>query len=167
MDIATLSLIATTIAVFIGPMVSWRIATHQIRTSSALARDQMHASAEASSKQISAPMRQVWINNLRDLLAELTSSASHYHESGYEDRFDEEYQRVKLLVAKIQFMLNPNENDHQRLEVLMERMVASIENRKPDVFPEIHTEVITLSRSILKREWDRVKKPMSVEVPSS
>ncbi|MCY4584462.1 MAG: hypothetical protein OXB98_00335 [Bryobacterales bacterium] len=167
MDIATLSLIATTLAVFIGPMVSWRIATRQITTSSALARDQMRASSEASSKQITAPMRQAWINNLRDLLAELTSSSLHYYVSGYEDRSDEDYQRVTLLVDKIQFMLNPNENDHQRLEVLIKKMVSSIENRKPDVFPEIHTEVINLARSILKREWDRVKEPMSVEVSSS
>jgi hypothetical protein len=30
-------------------------------------------------------MRQAWINALRDLLAELTSSALHYHVAGFEE----------------------------------------------------------------------------------
>ena len=153
MDVAILSLIVAALAVVVGPTVSFIIARRQLR-----------ASLEASNKQITAPMRQAWINKLRELLAELTSSALHYYVAGFEDRTDKEYQRVTLLQAQIQLMLNSSEDDHRRLEALIERMVNEIqyEKAKKDEFPSVHTEVIALSRTILKREWDRVKKPMVV-----
>ena len=159
MDISILSLIVAALAVFFGPVISWKIAKHQICASAELARDQMRSALEMSNKQITAPMRQAWINKLRELLVELTSSALHYWEAGYEDRTEEEYQRVTFLQAHIQLMLNSNEDDHQCLEVLMRRMVTEIEKGRSDEFPGIHGEVIDLSRTILKREWDRVKEP--------
>ena len=105
--------------------------------------------------------RQAWINKLRELLAELTSSALHYWAAGYEDRTDSEYKRVTLLEAHIQLMLNPKEKDHRQLEVLIRRMVEEINDAKgeKDEFPRSHTEVMAISRKILKREWERVKKP--------
>ena len=162
MDISTLSLIVAALAVFVGPIVSWSITKRQIRASSALASNQVRSSLEVSNKQIIAPMRQAWINNLRDLLAELASSALHYYVAGYEDRTDTEYQRVTLLESKVQLMLNPGEDDHQRLEALIRKMIAAIQYKKgqPDEFPDLHTEVVALSRRMLKREWDRVKEPI-------
>ncbi len=164
--IPLLSLIVAAIAVFVGPSISWRIAKRQIQASSDLASNQIRSSLEASNKQIIAPMRQAWINSLRDLLAELTSIALHYYVAGYEDRNDEEYQRVTLLESKIKLMLNAKEEDHIRLENLIRRMVAAIQydSQKKDEFPEIHTEVVALSRSILKREWDRVKEPIPAHI---
>ena len=105
--------------------------------------------------------RQSWINKLRELLAELTSSALHYWAAGYEDRTDAEYKRVTLLEAHIQLMLNPNEKDHRQLEVLIRKMVQEINyvKGKTDEFPRFHTEVIATSRRILKRDWERVKQP--------
>lgn len=162
MDIPTLSLIVAALAVFVGPIISWSIAKRQISAASLLARDQIRSSLEASNKQIIAPMRQAWINNLRDVLSELTSSSLHYYVSGFEDRAEKEYQRVTLLESKVKLMLNAKEDDHQRLEVLIRKMVAAIqyEKGKKDEFPDLHTEVVALSRIILKREWDRVKEPI-------
>ena len=113
--------------------------------------------------------RQSWINKLRELLAELTSSALHYWQAGYEDHSDAEYKRVTLLQAHIKLMLNPDENDHRKLEVLIQRMVREIEQVKGtnDEFPRFHTEVIALSRRILKREWEQVKNPRGPKVSSS
>ena len=145
--------------------MSWAIVKRQTHASAALAHDQLRSSLEASNKQITAPMRQAWINKLRELLAELASSALHYYVAGYEDRTDEEYQRVTLLEINIQLMLNPNEDDHQQLEVLMRSMVTSIGQQRSDEFPVLHTKVIALSRRILKREWDRVKEPLPAEAP--
>ena len=150
MDISTLSLIVAALAVVVGPMVSWAITKRQIRSS-----------LEVSNKQITAPMRQAWINKLRELLAELTSSALHYYVAGFEDRTDKEYQRVTLLEAHIQLMLNPNEKDHQRLVGLMRSMVNEIEKSgRSREFESLHPEVIALSQKILKGEWDRVRKPI-------
>ena len=169
MELSILSLIVAALAVAVAPLVSWLTAKQQINTSFALARDQMHTSLETANKKITAPMRQKWINKLRELLAELTSSAEHYYVAGFEDRTDEEYQRVTLLQAHIRLMLNSNEEDHQRLEVLMRRMVDEIQyekGKKPE-FPDLHAEVIALSRKILKREWDRVKEPILAETSHS
>ena len=164
MDIPTLSLIVAALAVFVGPLISLSIAKRQIRASAQLAIAQIESAMEASTKQIVAPMRQAWINSLRDLLAELTSSALHYYVAGYEERTDEEYRHLALLESKIQLMLNSREEDHRNLENLIRRMGAAIQHQKgePDQFPDLLTEVRALSRAILKREWDRVKEPLSV-----
>ena len=71
MDLSILSLIVAALAVAVAPLVSWLTTKRQINTSFALARDQMHTSLETANKQITAPMRQAWINKLRELLAEL------------------------------------------------------------------------------------------------
>lgn len=166
MDIPTLSLVVAGLAVFVGPIISWSIAKRQINAASLLARHQIRSSLEASNKQIIAPMRQAWINNLRDVLSEIISSALHYYVTGFEDRTEKEYQRVTLLESKVRLMLNANENDHQRLEVLIQKMIAAIQHEggKKDEFPDLHTEVVALSRTILKREWDRVKEPIPAQL---
>ena len=167
MDLSILSLIVAALAVTVTPLVSWLTTKRQISTSFALARDQTHTSLATANKKITAPMRQEWINKLRELLAELISSAQHYYVTGFEDRTDEEYQRVTLLQAHIRLMLNSNEEDHQRLEKLMWTMVTSLERAKIDEFPGLLIEVIDLSRKILKREWDRVKEPILAETSHS
>jgi hypothetical protein len=148
-----LSLCVAALAVFIGPWISWSIAKRHV-----------HSSLAVANKQITAPMRQAWINSLRDTLAELSSSALHYHVAGYEDREDEEYQRVSLLEHKVQLMLNPREEDHRKLEELIRRMIGAIGAGKEgdEEFFRTHPRIIDLSRQILKREWDRVKDEISV-----
>jgi hypothetical protein len=162
--IPILSLLVAVLAVFVGPAISLRIARRQIQASSELANNQIRSAMEASNKQITAPMRQAWINSLRDLLAELTSSALHYYVAGFEERTDEEYQRLTFLQAKVGLMLNPNEDDHKRLEGLINWMINSIqyERGKSDEFPESHGQVTALARAVLKREWNVVKEPISL-----
>jgi hypothetical protein len=161
--IPILSLLVAAIAVFVGPSISLRIAKRQMQASSELANNQIRSTFEALNKQITAPMRQAWINSLRDLLAELASSALHYYVAGFEERTDQEYQRLTFLQAKVQLMLNANEDDHQRLEGLINGMIAAIqyERGRADEFPAIHIEVVALSRIVLKREWNVVKGPIS------
>jgi hypothetical protein len=162
-----LSLLVALLAVFVGPLISLWIAKRQLRISSDMANNQIRSALEASSKQITAPMRQAWINSLRDLLAELTSSAFHYYVAGFEERTDKEYQRLTFLQSKVGLMLNPNEDDHQRLVGLINWMINSIqrERGKPDEFPESHQEVTALSKIVLKREWNVIKEPISLAVP--
>ena len=152
MDVSALSLIVAALAVVIGPMVSWAIAERQIRSS-----------LEASNKQITAPMRQAWINQLRELLAELASKTMHV-DLDLEGKIDEEFQRMTRLEARILLMLNANEPDHQRLEVLMESMMDRLIKGSLGTDPDFHAEVMALSRKILKTEWDRVKEP--IDAPS-
>ncbi|HKV96212.1 MAG TPA: hypothetical protein VJR90_01810 [Gammaproteobacteria bacterium] len=150
--ISILSLIIAVLAVFIGPLVSLRIAKRQIQLSLGVAN-----------KQIIAPMRQVWINNLRDLLAELLSRSRHYYTAGFEDRTDQEYLRLTLLEYKIKLMLNAKENDHKQLEELIRMMISSLEQgrEKDQEFVDTHQKLVALSRQVFKREWDVVKEPIN------
>lgn len=146
--IPILSLIVASLAVFVGPFVSWFVAKHQLSSS-----------LEIANKQIIAPMRPAWINNLRDLLAELTSSALHYHCAGFDNRTDKVYQRLTLLEHKVTMMLNPLEDDHKQLEKLIRQMVSALERGRegePD-FAKIHPDIKDLSRQIFKREWNCVR----------
>jgi hypothetical protein len=148
--IPILSLVVAALAVFVGPIISWRMAKRQLA-----------ATLEVSNKQITAPTRQAWINNLRDSLSEITSSALHYHVSGFEERTDEEYQRLTHLEYKIKLMLNPREDDHEQLERLIAQMTELLGEKGSwevdQEFQTYHNAVIALSRNVLKREWDRVK----------
>ena len=155
MSIPTLSLIVAAIAVFFGPWISLRIAKRQ-----------MASSAEVANKQITAPMRQAWINNLRDLIAELAGDALHYFTAGHDFKGYQNFQRLTFLESKIQLMLNPNEPDHQRLEWMIREMMEGLQagdEQGRQKFIATHPEVTKLSREVLKREWNRVKD--KIEVP--
>jgi hypothetical protein len=89
-------------------------------------------SRRIASKQIVAPMRQAWINDLRDKLSELSSSALHYWNTGYEDRNDEEYKRLGLLEAEILFRINPHEIDHQDLLSAIRKMLFALQRGAED-----------------------------------
>lgn len=151
--IPVLSLVVAALAVFVGPFISMWATKRQIS-----------ASLEVANKEIIAPMRQAWINNLRDLLAELASSSLHYHVAGVEERTDEEYRRLILLEHKAALMLNRDEPDHRRLEELVRNMISAIERGRDGEqdFVTIHPAVIELSRQILKREWNRVRDPIQL-----
>jgi hypothetical protein len=148
-----LSLVVAGLAVFVGPFISLHVAKRQVRSS-----------LEVANRQITGPMRQAWINALRDLLSELCSSAHHYFVAGFENRKDDEYQRLTHLETKIQLMLNAKEEDHIQLEELIREMISSLERGKEGdaAFIEIHPKVVALSRQVLKREWNVVKQPISV-----
>lgn len=151
--IPVLSLVVAALAVFFGPFISLYVAKRQVRSS-----------LEVANRQITGPMRQAWINALRDLLSELCSSAHHYFVAGFEDRKDDEYQRLTHLETKIQLMLNAEEDDHIQLEKLIREMVSSLERGKDGdaAFVAVHPKVIALSRQVLKREWNVVKNPIAV-----
>jgi hypothetical protein len=147
--IPVLSLVIALLAVIFGPLISLRIARRQVVSSLIVAN-----------KQIVAPMRQVWINNLRDQISEISSSALHYHLTGYEDREDNEYKRLAELEGKISLMLNFKEEDHKRLHDSIREMLSALYKGKEDdhAFVAVHPKVMVLARDILKREWDRVKE---------
>lgn len=143
--IPILSLCVAALAVFVGPFVTVFVTKRQIASS-----------LEIANRQIVAPMRQAWINSLRDLLAELAGDTLHYHLTGYEDRSEPEYRRLALLEHKISLMLNPLEADHQKLEALIRSLVSCLERQEQ--FPGLHQGVVEQSRRILKTEWNRVRE---------
>ncbi|MDK9556095.1 hypothetical protein QQF73_00560 [Marinobacter sp. M216] len=144
-----LSLIVAGLAVFVGPFVSWRVAQRQSDTS-----------LRVANKQVIAPMRQAWINSLRDLVSELLGKCAHYWASGYEDREDSEYQHITELVHRLELHINPREQDHAELVTnarAMEGALGQASREADKKFWNAHQEIRRLAQDILKREWDRTK----------
>ena len=146
MDISNLSPIAALLAV----LIAWK--------SLVIAHRQMRAAVKVADKQITAPMRQAWINKLRELLAKLTSTCTNYRVTGAEAQTSD----LLFLLDHILLMLNPKEQKHQRLEDLIQKLVIELrdENEDKDKFIDLRADFLDLSREILKEEWDRVKKPI-------
>lgn len=156
--ISILSLVVAILAVFVGPILAWLAMQHQIESS-----------REIATNQLITPMRQAWINSLRDLLAELVGGSLHYYVAGFEKRDDSAYQELALLQHKITFMLNPDEADHAELEKTILRLIRQISDQgwASSEFPNTHTQVISLGRRVLKREWRRVKSGELGDAPQS
>jgi hypothetical protein len=147
--IAVLSLAIALLAVFVGPLISWKIAKKQIEAASRTARVQMLG-----------PIRQAWINELRELIAEVASSCLHYWQSGFEDRAEAEYKRITDIEHKIQLMINPKEDDHRRLVSHIRAMVESLSQGKDgdDAFFMAYETVMKTGKDVLKKEWNVVKE---------
>jgi hypothetical protein len=157
------SLAVAALAVIVGPWVSWRIARRQIATA-------MHV----AHKQVIAPMRQAWIDSLRDRVAEILNS-SHWFYVAAEgdsplpaDSNEEEFERAGSVVDKkllfltrqIELMLNPDEEDHQLLRKRLSEVVESALGRGKvwDRFPQRCEAATAQCQKVLKREWERLKR---------
>lgn len=147
-----LSLVIALLAVFVSPLLAWYST-----------RRQVNASLAVANKQVIGTMRQAWINNLRDLLAEFGSSAQHYWEAGYEDRTDAEYKHMLFLRHKISLMLNLSEHNHLCLDEAAGKILRGLSQGKQgdDVFFAGLGGFTELSAKILKEEWNRVKDPIA------
>lgn len=144
--IPVLSLVIAALAVFFGPLVTLRIS-----------RKQTELSRRIASKQIVAPMRQAWINDLRDKLAELLGSALYYAAAGTEYSTDKQYMRLETLQEQIILRINPHEPDHQNLIASIKQMVNAIERIDSPEFIKAHTRTTELAQKIFKTEWNRIK----------
>ncbi|MBE0368684.1 hypothetical protein [Pseudoalteromonas aurantia] len=148
--IPVLSLAVAALAVFFGPLISMIVANRKSRHD-----------LRVANKQIIAPIRQSWINELRILLADITGKCAHYWAAGYEDRSDSEYLHITEAISRLNLYLNLNEEDHlQLLEHIkeMEAAISSGSSLENDArFWAAHRSTISQSQLILKREWERVK----------
>jgi len=135
--IPVLSLLVAGLAVFVGPVLS----------------------ARSAKRAMLGPMRQKWINDLRQLLSEITSSCLHYYQTGYEDRTEEEYKRITQLEHQIIFMLNPNEAKHENLISITQQMVRALEKGKEgeEQFIGGYEKLLVEGKKVLKEEWNVVK----------
>lgn len=134
----------------------------------AVARRQFNASVLSAN-------RQKWIETLRERLAELISllvtamvvKASWQGEwnkgmgvLAANPQMREKLQRIVLLEWNIRLLINPTEPDHQQLFGAIETVLARIRDDESDeAAMQADIDAITkLAQSILKREWQRVKR---------
>lgn len=138
-------------AVLLGPLVSLWAANKQARIA------------------LRANNRQAWINTLREVISEFSSTARVVSLSKeFSDRFSRA-EKLFFLEEKMKLLVNPKEDDHRALIVEFEKArVAAIrmfsadnDKEKKDVAHEelksALRNITDTSQTILKREWERVK----------
>lgn len=93
-------------------------------------------------------------------MAEFLGSVTHYWAAGFDERDDDEYHALEVLEKKILLMLNPNEADHQELERAVRKLIGAlgIGRTGDEIYFDTLPKVETLSRKILKDEWDRISE---------
>jgi hypothetical protein len=119
--------------------------------------------------------RRKWIDQLRDLLAELMSHLAGVSvlKSGWAGEWDRgvglihadpslvaKLERLVLVRWKIRLMLNLTEADHRELDHCIGTAVERLRDAAPgegDTDADIE-EISRHAKGILKREWERVKR---------
>jgi hypothetical protein len=157
--IPVLSLVIAALAVFFGPLAQLCIARRQIRVTSRLAEQQMQNATAVARRQIVAPIRQRWIDDLRGHVADLVSKAqTHWI---YQTDTETAHRNLLFAVNKIELMLNPHESDHQELKAELNRLIEVVLRRKEERtladFTGSLTRTTSLAQAVFKREWERVK----------
>lgn len=131
-------------AVIVGPIVSFKLAR----------------------SQLISPIRQKWIDDLRELMSTLLSkcrAAVILNEGGglLERRKPNEelFGEILFLEQKLQLMLNPNETDHQQLIEHVRQITDTVQHGASNLleFGQSLKEASACCKAILKREWERVK----------
>ncbi len=155
--ITLISACTAMIASVAGPYVNTRIAGLQFKTN------------------VLSVNRQKWIEALRDLVSSLNSqllTAAVMRQSLEEPahiviaRDPDLFRRVEGLMrtaTHIELMLNPLEQDHQRLNALMQESIDQLRRPSPGHDVEARVErltrdIIQVTQAILKQEWGRVKR---------
>lgn len=144
--VPVMSLSVATLAVFVGPLVSWIVAKRTLRYTQL-----------SAAWQLIIPIRQAWLSELRTRLAEMAGLSLHYFVDGFDDRTDEEYRRLQLLEQEIAFMLDIDNPEHQALLGAIRQAVEAIGGRRGpedhDRFARAHTNLTELARRMVQAEW--------------
>ncbi|MDO6611265.1 hypothetical protein Q4601_18885 [Shewanella sp. 1_MG-2023] len=125
--------------------------------------------ARISKRQVIAPMRQAWINALRDKIAEFVSivAIDRFHISPTESESKTNgsvahkedllrYERLVLLYSSIELHINANEKDHQNLVALLSEIVRNYHDNIDT--RHLVEQLSTLTQKILSDEWKATKK---------
>ena len=144
------------VASIVGPLVTLNVARRQF-------------SATAISGN-----RHKWIETLRDALAELISllAMALVVKSKWRDKWEEgrgpvgsdpamleKFEHIVLAQAKVQLLINPHDEDHERLTQAIDlatRHLRSGDSPDAETEADIRT-IVELAQAILRTEWLRVK----------
>ena len=146
-EIQIITAVTALAAVILGPLVSIYVVRVQVRAS------------------VVSANRQVWINTLRDTIAEyLAKQAMARNLNHLEHADNQSLSRIEEMLrlnTKIELLANPNEDDHAKLIQLICDLTNTTNRTNAVSDSEIDAsreKIISISQSILKREWTCVKK---------
>ena len=107
--------------------------------------------------------RQNWIDTLRNEISEYIVCVIHTDTVSKIDQSDnkvnnvlENMKDVLLHLSKVRLLINQKEDDHESLINKMDEMYNGLKIPEYD-FSKAEKELIKLSQTVLKREWERVK----------
>lgn len=141
--ISFLAMLVSLVAVIIGPIVTFKVAK----------------------RQIVSPIRQKWIDELRELISEYLSECEKILVLGEDGILDKEetgektFTRLLYLEQKLKLMLNPNEERHIELLGIFNEITEEIHHGVRNIidFGGRLKGATEVSQKILKEEWVRVK----------
>jgi hypothetical protein len=142
---ALISALISLFAVFFGPLITSRIAK----------------------KQILSPIRQKWIDELRELMSQHLSECEkaiviHQGDGIFDTEKTDEalFQKLLYLKQKLGLMLNPSEKEHANLIEKIDELNDEVMHGVDDFikFGAKLRATTALCQEILKGEWDKVKK---------
>ena len=175
------------VALFFGPWMQWRIARKQVQMQADIAKLQIETQSRIATRQIAdniSSKRQNWIDELRKDAAEFLTVVGRIQElkrprveqmiamteiaEDFKERLAAEM-RAKELGTRIRLRLNPNEGEHNRLMRLIGDMASkgyqlnrqyspTDEEQAARSFNDASNAVVEHLQTILKYEWERVKK---------
>jgi hypothetical protein len=158
--IAVFSLFIAFLAVFVSPLINSIVVSKQIKSAERASNRQIQTTVKITNREIVAPLRQQWIDNLRGILAEFFSLADLYHFLNEEKNHPQEFFRMTELVVLIDLLLNPNEEPHQvflgKLQTIQSLANSGLEHDRDNYWDAIKGAKED-AKKILKKEWERVK----------
>ena len=114
--VPVLSLFVALAAAIFGPLVTLRIARRQFVVNLAIA-----------SAQVSAPVRERWLKDIREAMAELLGLSLHYYRAGMEECSETDLRHLAVLEEKVRLMLDPADPEHEDLVKTIRSLVAGAE----------------------------------------
>lgn len=158
MDAATLSALAAfgaAAAAITGATFQFFIGRKQAKASEISANAAL-ANSKNTGRQKVADFRQQWINRVIDTICDhhaIVSAIPVGEAPNAEDK-----RRLAGLRTKLSILLNPDEPD----TVALLDKIENVDNSKTDQeFAQAETQMVAISRRLLKREWVRIKGELS------
>jgi hypothetical protein len=123
------------------------------------------ATSNIAKRQIVSPIRQKWIDELREVISEYLSECEKLIVLGEDGILNKEiadkdiFKKLLYLEQKLKLMLNPNESKHIELVELIESITEEIHHGVGNLieFGGKLKGATEISQKILKEEWVRVK----------
>jgi hypothetical protein len=157
MPLSLITAMTALVASIMGPLVTLRVARGQLRAS------------------VISTNRQKWMETFRDHISELLSLMNaaqlikRYSIESWRGGLGpvqanlgltEKFERAYMALAQIRLLTNTSDPEHQRLNDALETALVHLQHDelREDELGAAVEEVIALGRTIIRHEWDRVKR---------
>ena len=127
------------------------------------ARRQIEASLKLGYHQIIAPMRQAWINKLRERIAAYIGISSEMgiriqNMSTLDEPSYRAYRELLAIREEIYLLLHMGEEDHEQIAREVHNINQLVSEYKANDLGSAHGRLREITQKVLKAEWEVTKK---------